>query len=261
MHEKQSCAEKSLSSSITKKLGMYAAIGIGGSTFAVSAADADIIYTDLRGGNELFINSENSQSLGIDLDNDGNLDFQISFFTNTSNGFGTVGHYANLRNATGAPNNSFQGISQFAFGASVFGAPPNHAFSHFNNYWYQNGALARHYTNFFPSYTGGQFLINNNIPLRFAEVRFVDGTGTGRFGWIELENAVNFQNGIDVNDFFIVSRYAYAIDEPIVTGQTASAIPEPSAMTSLGLLALGAAGVSYRRRKKHTNDEQKEESA
>ncbi len=68
------------------------------------------------------------------------------------------------------------------------------------------------------------------------------GAGT-RYGWVR----VTFDADAGTNNF-VIEEYAYGMaDEDVLTGQTVSAIPEP---TSLGLLALGAFGVVANRRRR-----------
>ncbi len=68
------------------------------------------------------------------------------------------------------------------------------------------------------------------------------GAGT-QYGWVRL----TFDAAAGTNNF-VIEEYAYGMaDEAVLTGQTVSAIPEP---TSLGLLALGAFGVVANRRRR-----------
>ncbi len=101
----------------------------------------------------------------------------------------------------------------------------------------------------FNSQFGGAFQADSNgdtmgggiLAFRFGG----DGTGGAgtQYGWVRL----TFDAAAGTNNF-VIEEYAYGMaDEAVLTGQTVSAIPEP---TSLGLLALGAFGVVANRRRR-----------
>lgn len=217
------------------KLAAYSAMGVGTFTFAASAANADIVYTDLT-GNELVFTS--TSPVDIDLDGDLNADFSLELGTFGPNGYGTSSWLLNLRAASGAPatngvaaNTTFGGLSNLSSGNSISGRD----FAAF-------GYLQQAYTSFNPSNVFGAF----GAATGFAGVRFEDGTGATRFGWVRMSVDGTVANG-DFTDIQVsVSGFAYATDEPITAGQTITAVPEPSA---LALLALGGIGVMARRRK------------
>ncbi len=89
---------------------------------------------------------------------------------------------------------------------------------------------------FRPGYGNDQFL---NPGIGFLGIKFNIGAGT-QYGWVRV-NMV----GAPDNAYTIVD-YAYAdAGDTIKAGQTA--VPEPGL---LGMLALGAVGVSFWRRKR-----------
>jgi len=79
-------------------------------------------------------------------------------------------------------------------------------------------------------------------------IRFVDGTGTDRFGWVEATFDGSPLATDIANATFTISGFAYAINESISAGQTVTAVPEP---TALGLLALGGVGLMSRRKRRN----------
>ncbi len=221
------------------KLAAYGAMGLGTVTFGATAANADICFTDLT-GNELVFTS--TSPVAIDMDNDGNDDFELGLATVGPNAFGTSSWLLNLRAAGGAPaanrvaaNTLFGGLSNLADGSSISG----------RNFSRATGYFQGAYTSFNPSSVFGAFTAGTT---GFAGIQFEDGTGTTRFGWIEFTVDGSVANGDFADVQVTVSRFAFAKDEPIVAGQTTSAIPEPSA---LGLLALGGIGIMARRRRKN----------
>jgi hypothetical protein len=218
------------------KLALYSAMGIGASTFGATAANADICYTDLT-GNELVFSS--TSPVGIDMDADGVDDFSMSLGTFGPNGYSTSSWLLLLGAPLGAP--ATNGVAAYGLGGlQNLAADASISSRSFAN----SGYLQQAYTSFNPGNTYGAWPAGTT---GFAGVRFEDGTGTTRFGWVEMTVAGDVANGDFADVQVTISGFAFAKDEAIVAGQTTSAVPEPS---SLGLLALGGLGLAARRRRK-----------
>ncbi len=219
------------------RLALCGALGIGGATFSATAANADIIYTDLTGSELVFTST---QSPGIDMDNDGTIDFTIDMGLFGPNVYGTSSNLLRLGAQSGAPVNNAVASNGLGFG----GVKNLNAGESISARTFQRvGYLQQQYTAYFSSYLYGSF---PNGQTGFVGVKFLDGTGNERVGWLELSVTGTVFNGAFNSVQAVVSRYAYARGSSIVAGQI-SAVPEP---TALGLLALGAVGIVARRRKR-----------
>lgn len=227
---------KTPKSKLAKKLAAYS-LGIGGATFAATCADADIIYTPFTGTATL------GNDLDLDIDQDGTADFTISMGTVGPNAYGTNTYYNGIAGATA--NAGVAAVADiFNFGAVMPGVI-NHGFGATisgQTQFYNSPPIAFQgaYSQYNPGNSYGQFAGVDNGG--YVGIRFQDTGGTDRFGWIRVDITGGAAGGLaDVE--VSVNGFAYAIDESIVAGQ----IPEPSAATALGLLALGAIGLRRRR--------------
>ena len=233
---------------LAKKFGIYSAIGVaGGLTFGTTAAEADIIFTDFTGS------ATQGNPLNIDLDGDTVTDFVFDLFVTPPNQYGSLSNWARM--TPGVAGNGFAATVPAPFGGGAAYGPNNLAYgaSISGQSFYagaDGGPLQLAYTfynpgNFYGAFGGLNF--PGNGASGYIGVQFQSGGGDLVFGWIgvtvtgDVTDANFGQASIDVNGF------AYATSGWTITaGQTTSVIPEPS---SVGLLALGAAGLTVRRRK------------
>lgn len=222
---------------ISKKFGIYSAMGIAsGFTFGSTAADADIVFTDFQGSASL------GTPLDIDLDADGTVDFIFDLQT-VPNGYGSNSNWAALT-AQGA--NQFAATDPSPFGGPAYG-PNNLAYGATiagQSFATGGGPLQLAYTAYNNNVVYGAFATPNT---GYIGVQFASGGGETVFGWIN----VAVTGDVLVDNFasatIEIDGFAFAnVGTAITAGQT-SAIPEPS---SIGLLALGAAGLTARRRRK-----------
>ena len=222
-----------------KKFGVYSAIGVaGGMTFAATSAEADIIFADIQE------TATQDNPVSLDIDSDGMEDFLSDLRVVGPNVYGTDENWAALE--------AF-GPNQFAF---TIAAPGSNNIQYgpinireggtISNRSFVGGAgpLQLAYTSYNPGNVFGAFAPPQNSG--YVGIEFLTGDGETVFGWIGVS-----VNGDVTNDNFAdaeieINGAAYATNgKTIVAGQR-DAIPEPS---SVGLLALGAAGIATRRRK------------
>lgn len=226
---------------LAKKLAAYS-LGIGGSTFIATCADADIIFTNFSGS------ATEGNNLDLDIDGDGNADFTISVNQIGPNGYATNTNFVGIYGATagaGAAVGSdilpfaglILGANNLGFGATISGQ---------TNFYNGNGGFQAAYTAYNTGNSYGQF--GTATPGGYVGIQFSDSTNTQRFGWIRIDITGSATGGAGgLGDVTVnVNGFAYAVDMSITAGQTA--IPEPAAATALGLLALGAVGVRRRRK-------------
>ena len=205
------------------RIAVYGAMGIGTTTFSATAVNADICYTDLTGSELVFTSTS---PVTLDLDGDGTDDFRLELGLFGPNTYGSSSWVLNLRAVSaGQINNRVAAFSDGALnrlnqGDSISG----------RNFSRTNGYLQRAFTSYNPSNAYGAWLPGAG----FAAIRFEDGMGNTRFGWIQMSIDGTVADG-DFSDIEVtISGFAFAKDEAIVASQTVS-VPEP---TSLGLLAL-----------------------
>jgi len=220
-----------------KKFGIYSAMGLAsGVTFGATAADAEIIFTDFQGS------ASTGQALDIDLDADGTVDF-IFDLQQLPNGYGSN---TNLVALTGQGGNQFAAIDPSPYSGLPYG-PNNIAYGGTivgQNFAGGAGPLQLAYTSFNNDRIYGAFA---GVNTGYIGVQFASGGGDTVFGWINVTVNGDVLVGNFADVAVDIDGFAFATaGTTIVAGQT-TAIPEPS---SIGLLALGAAGLATRRRRK-----------
>lgn len=224
-------AEQQRSIVAEKRWAAYAAAGAAALTAGAQTAEADITHIVLNGGAGERIEVGGSHYFSLVGNAAINL-FNISAFQ--QNGETYAGAFAGVFNNSnfygaivGFQSNSWPYASNLALDAAVSAGPflPISAF----------GTLAYGGPS---SYTNAQFKDPGDGFLGF---NFDANSGT-QFGWMR----VTMDGG--PSNTLTVLEYAFAdVGESIKVGQI-DAIPEPS---SLGLLALGAAGLATMRRRKN----------
>jgi hypothetical protein len=208
---KQESSESKLS---IKRWATYSAAGVAALTSGADTAEAEITHVVVGStwttDNDFYYALDGSAALNFYHPGAG---AQVGVFNNGA-------AYGNI---VGFSANGFNYVSNLASGVNVSTQPTGGVF----------GTLA-----FGPGYAGSQFSDTSG----FIGFSFDAGAGT-QFGWARVTAA----GDAPVNTYTI-EEYAWGmVGESIATGQTISAVPEPS---SLGLLALGAVGVLATRRKK-----------
>ncbi len=215
-------------------------------TFGATAAEANIIFTDFHGV------ASQGNPLDIDVDQDGATDFTFRLTVHGPNTSGSNSNWA----ALGAGANAFVSTSPAPFGGFSFG-PAN--LSSKNNdpisgmYFHAGeGPMQLAYTNYAPKTFWGPFggyNFQGNLPSGYVGLRFASGGGDTVFGWTKVSIVGDVTNDNFPNAEIHVDGFAYATDNtPITAGE----VPEPASgtLSALGLLAVGAAGVAERRRRK-----------
>lgn len=222
----------------SKRFGLYSVLSAaGGMTFGVTAAEADIIFTDFQGS------ATQGNPLELDIDNDGVVDFVFNLIVNGPNGYGTNDNWAALSPAAG---NGFIAINPSPFGGGVEYGPANlnAGDALIGETFFTGGAgpLQMAYTAYDVGNNFGAFASPDNNS-GFVGINFTSGGGDSVFGWIRVTVTGDVTNANFNNASIDIDGYAYALTGTnIVVGQ----IPEPS---SLALLALGATGLAFRRKR------------
>ena len=227
-----------MKNNIAKKFGIYSAIGVaGGVTFAATSAEADIIFADIQ--ETASMNSPAS----IDIDGDMTIDFVFDLRVTGPNVYGTDENWAAI-NGNGANQWAFidpspaygqmYGPNNIPYGGSISG----------QDFVGGAGPLQMAYTSYNPGNVYGAFTPGNNSG--YVGIEFLTGGGETVFGWIGVTVNGDVTNADFDNATIEIRGAAYATGGMQITAGQTGAIPEPS---SLGLLALGAAGLATRRQK------------
>jgi hypothetical protein len=232
-----------LSEKNTKRLAAYAtmaATGVG-ALWLAPTAEAGIIYTP---ANTILT----SGSLFIDLNHDGTNDVSLGIANSHTSGFGfrrlsgsggfgvMVGHGTNgahlvLTGHPVAPPAALAGGATIGLGQT---------FSTGRYFAVMAGVRTHDFSN---TFAYGPWA---NVSDRYLGVEF-DISGQLHFGWVRLDVSAL---GPPAMVTATLTGYAYETnpDQSILAGQTTDT-PEPG---TLGLLALGALGIAYRRRQSLT---------
>ncbi len=221
---------------LAQKFSVYSAIGVaGGMTFGATSAEADVIVTDVN----MFVTQ--GQPVGIDFDGDMVDEFVFDLRTVGPNAYGTYSNWAAIEG--NGPDDQFVNINPSPNAGGPAYGPNNLAagdiISAGLSFASGDGPLQMAYTSYLPSANFGAFTTAS--PSGYIGVQF-SVNGSTVFGWVEVRvegdvTAANFDNAS-----IFIGKIGYEDNG----GPTQAGIPEPS---SVGLLALGAAGLATRRRK------------
>jgi hypothetical protein len=239
---------------MAKRFAIYSAIGGAcGMTFGATAAEAEIIFTDFHG--VAWQTNSKNYPLDIDVDKDGETDFTFRLTVYSPNANGTASNWAALdpransfvRIRPGPKSDVPYGPAYLSFGAAISG----------QNFHALEGPMQLAYTNYYPAnypldaffgaFGGANF--PDNPPSGYVGLKFASGGGETVFGWAKVSIVGDVTNPNFPAAEIHVDGFAYATDgTPITAGQ----VPEPTSgtLSALGLLAMGAAGVAERRRRK-----------
>ncbi len=215
----------------------YAAAGVAATLAGTQSADADIVHevvgSPFSAGNNVTLSLPGSASLNFNniAVNDGAV-----FNVNSGSVAGVPFVYAG--NFVDDVNIATQNF--LPAGANGYMVNPLSAGAPFYVY-YPDGRPESFFAGAGMAASNGDMMGGGILAFRFSGDG-MGGAGT-RYGWVR----VTFDADAGTNNF-VIEEYAYGMaDEAVLTGQTVSAIPEP---TSLGLLALGAFGVVANRRRR-----------
>ena len=220
--------------SLSQKFGIYSAIGVaGGMTFGSTSAEADIIITDIN------MSATVGQPLGIDFDGDGNDEFVFDLRPDVGqNAYGSYSNWAAIGGV--GTDDLFVSTDPSPFGGQSYG--PNNLMRgdvvSGGLSFAGDGPLQLAYTNYSSSLNFGAF--NTLNPSGYIGVQF-DFNGSNVFGWIEVDVIGDVTQANFANAEIFVGRIAFEDD-----GSPITILPEPS---SIGLLAMGAAALAWRRRR------------
>ncbi len=220
----------------------YAAAGVAATLAGTQSAEADITHVtvvppggDLTGGNSVNLSLPGSASLNFNhiAGNDG-----AAFGVNGGSVAGASFAYA-VNHVDGVNISDQDFLNSLANGYMVNPASVGAPFY----IYYPDGRPQSQFAGGGMAASNGDMMGGGILAFRFAGDG-MGGAGT-RYGWAR----VTYDNAAPPGtNNFVIEEYAYGMaDEAVLTGQTVSAIPEP---TSLGLLALGAFGVVANRRRR-----------
>jgi hypothetical protein len=249
------------SQSLAKRFAVYSAVGGAcGLTFGATAAEAGIVYTDFHGV------ATKDTALAIDVDQNGTDDFIFSLTISPERNFTNT--YSNWAALDGGAGNAFAWVKPSPDPSGVAHGPANLAKDVSvagQNFYAGIGpmqlAYHTHYTSHFFGPFGGQFdpfgPQDINPASGYVGLNFASDGGQMAFGWVKVTIEGNVLNDDIIDDDLHFSAaeiridgFAYATGGgDILTGQQ---VPEPTsaALTSLGLLAMGAMGLAERRRRR-----------
>ena len=223
-----------------------AKLTLGGAAVSLAAtqvAEAQVTINDITSFSNAFtmVQTGVSNSHQWDVDGDGDNDFVFNYLhTSSSPGFSIRASAFNdgnadfLRNTVGRTID-FRGLNTTM---SVGASAPNANF-----FW---GVNLAHFQNSM----NGEVAATLQLGLNYIGFQFLNDSGTTLYGWASV-TITSPTNNYDMT--LTVNNWAYNINgDAIRVGDVGTAIPEPSeAAMGLGLLALGAIGVSrYRQRRK-----------
>ena len=217
------------------RLARYCAVGAGAAVCAgaVTTADASIVFINY-GGQVLTDAVPGNGDFGdtsFDLNNDGAFDFALGIGNGESFGGAAaiLAPFGGSLGVAGLTNNGYYYGSKLALGANI---GPGTGFLNLSptretaSLAFADGYPSSQWLDSSPGYLGIRFTIN----------------GQSIYGWVRISVAPNVEPG--ARNITIYDA-AYETDG---TAIDAGAVPEPST-TSLGLLALGMAGlIAHRRR-------------
>jgi hypothetical protein len=247
-----------LPKSIDKSLGFYAlsatAAGVGVLALA-SPTEAKIVYTPAH------VKLPAEGSYAIDLDHDGTTDFHIGRWGNVSSA-GSIGGLG-IGNYSAAATNGVVATKPFRVVPAAVAIPAGKSIGPQRRF-YSGGSLCT------VSYSFGSHKVRSNgqwvdggqgLKGGYIGVKFISNNEL-HYGWVRVS--------VSIHDHLMTAEltgYAYETipNKPIVAGQTegnddeaamqpTSVAPQPQTAT-LGLLALGAPGLSIWRREESSSEE------